>query len=178
MITIEIRSSSNCDSYKLNSIINHLSKATCLQLLLEHSLIFKTGFFHLVPSLNSVLIKLYTSHISNLHATLRTNSPVRLFITSSRFVLSLHSLASRFANQASSRDLFRKLYLFLYLRRHIKMTPQIQKPAPDFKATAVVNGVFKDIQLSDYKGKYLVSFYFPMTFRYKLINHRRWSCYR
>lgn len=36
------------------------------------------------------------------------------------------------------------------------MTPQIQKPAPDFKGTAVVNGQFKEIQLSDYKGKYLV----------------------
>lgn len=37
-----------------------------------------------------------------------------------------------------------------------RMTPQIQKPAPDFKSTAVVNGQFKEIQLSDYKGKYLV----------------------
>lgn len=37
------------------------------------------------------------------------------------------------------------------------MTPQIQKPAPDFKGTAVVNGQFKDVKLSDYKGKYLVS---------------------
>lgn len=38
------------------------------------------------------------------------------------------------------------------------MTPQIQKPAPEFKGTAVVNGQFKDIKLSDYKGKYLVNF--------------------
>jgi alkyl hydroperoxide reductase subunit AhpC len=37
------------------------------------------------------------------------------------------------------------------------MTPHIQKPAPDFKGTAVVNGQFKDISLADYKGKYLVS---------------------
>lgn len=29
----------------------------------------------------------------------------------------------------------------------------IGKPAPGFKATAVVDGQFKDIQLSDYKGK-------------------------
>lgn len=41
--------------------------------------------------------------------------------------------------------------------RQINMTPQIQKAAPDFKGTAVVNGQFKEIKLSDYKGKYLVS---------------------
>ncbi|CAG5128412.1 unnamed protein product, partial [Candidula unifasciata] len=32
-----------------------------------------------------------------------------------------------------------------------------QHPAPDLKGQAVVNGQFKEIQLSDYKGKYLVS---------------------
>lgn len=37
------------------------------------------------------------------------------------------------------------------------MTPQIQKPTPDFHGTAVVNGQFKDIKLEDFKGKYLVS---------------------
>lgn len=31
--------------------------------------------------------------------------------------------------------------------------PRVQHPAPDFKATAVVNGDFKEIQLSDYKVK-------------------------
>jgi alkyl hydroperoxide reductase subunit AhpC len=36
------------------------------------------------------------------------------------------------------------------------MTPQIQKPAPEFAGTAVIDGQFKDIKLSDYKGKYLV----------------------
>lgn len=34
---------------------------------------------------------------------------------------------------------------------------QIGKTAPNFKATAVVDGQFKDIQLSDYKGN-IVSF--------------------
>lgn len=29
---------------------------------------------------------------------------------------------------------------------------KIGQPAPDFSATAVVNGQFKDIKLSDYKG--------------------------
>ena len=35
----------------------------------------------------------------------------------------------------------------------------IGQSAPDFKATAVVNGQFKDISLSDYKGKYVVLFF-------------------
>lgn len=38
------------------------------------------------------------------------------------------------------------------------MTPQIQKPAPAFQGTAVIDGQFKEIQLSDFKGKYLVSY--------------------
>ena len=40
--------------------------------------------------------------------------------------------------------------------------PQIQKPAPDFAGTAVMNGDFKDIKLSDYKGKYVVLFFYPL----------------
>lgn len=38
----------------------------------------------------------------------------------------------------------------------------IGKPAPNFKVTAVVNGEFKEISLSDYKGKYLVLFFYPL----------------
>ncbi len=38
----------------------------------------------------------------------------------------------------------------------------IGKPAPDFKGTAVVNGEFKEISLADYKGKYLVVFFYPL----------------
>lgn len=30
---------------------------------------------------------------------------------------------------------------------------KIGQPAPDFSATAVVDGQFKDLKLSDYKGK-------------------------
>ena len=40
--------------------------------------------------------------------------------------------------------------------------PQIGKPAPDFKGTAVVNGAFKDISLSDYRGKYVILFFYPL----------------
>jgi peroxiredoxin len=42
----------------------------------------------------------------------------------------------------------------------------IGQSAPDFKATAVVNGQFKDISLSDYKGKYVVLFFYPLDFTF------------
>jgi alkyl hydroperoxide reductase subunit AhpC len=34
--------------------------------------------------------------------------------------------------------------------------------APFFKATAVINGQFKEVSLTDYKGKYLVLFFYPL----------------
>uniref|UniRef100_T1JIV7 thioredoxin-dependent peroxiredoxin n=1 Tax=Strigamia maritima TaxID=126957 RepID=T1JIV7_STRMM len=36
---------------------------------------------------------------------------------------------------------------------------RVQKPAPDFKCQAVVNKQFKEIKLSDYKGKYVILFF-------------------
>ena len=38
----------------------------------------------------------------------------------------------------------------------------IQKPAPEFSGTAVVDGDFKEIKLSDYRGKYVVLFFYPL----------------
>lgn len=43
---------------------------------------------------------------------------------------------------------------------------QIQQPAPAWKGTAVVDGSFKEIALSDYKGKYLVFFFYPLDFTF------------
>lgn len=43
---------------------------------------------------------------------------------------------------------------------------QIGKPAPDFKTTAVVDGAFKTVSLSDYKGKYLILFFYPLDFTF------------
>jgi alkyl hydroperoxide reductase subunit AhpC len=40
--------------------------------------------------------------------------------------------------------------------------PDLQKPAPQFTSTAVVDGQFKEISLSDYKGKYVVLFFYPL----------------
>lgn len=43
----------------------------------------------------------------------------------------------------------------------------VQKPAPDFKATAVLaDGTEKEISLSDYKGKYVVLFFYPFDFTF------------
>jgi alkyl hydroperoxide reductase subunit AhpC len=42
----------------------------------------------------------------------------------------------------------------------------VQKPAPDFQATAVVNGEFKQVKLSDYKGKYVILFFYPLDFTF------------
>lgn len=42
------------------------------------------------------------------------------------------------------------------------MVLQLQKNAPAFAGTAVVKGQFMDIKLSDYKGKYVVLFFYPL----------------
>ncbi|XP_020600978.1 peroxiredoxin-1-like isoform X1 [Orbicella faveolata] len=43
----------------------------------------------------------------------------------------------------------------------------IQKPAPPFSGTAVNKyGEFMDLKLSDYKGKYLVLFFYPLDFTF------------
>ncbi len=43
---------------------------------------------------------------------------------------------------------------------------QPQMKAPDFTATAVVNGEFKKVSLSDYRGKYVVLFFYPLDFTF------------
>jgi len=40
------------------------------------------------------------------------------------------------------------------------------QPAPDFRGQAVINGEFKEIKLCDYKGKYLVLFFYPADFTF------------
>ena len=44
--------------------------------------------------------------------------------------------------------------------------PQVQKPAPDFCGTAVVDGDFKEIKLEGYRGKYVVLFFYPLDFTF------------
>lgn len=58
---------------------------------------------------------------------------------------------------------FAHTYISVYSKQPATMpVPELQKPAPAFSGTAVVNGQFKDINLSDYKGKYVVLFFYPL----------------
>ena len=42
----------------------------------------------------------------------------------------------------------------------------VQKPAPNFKAAAVVDLQFKDISLSDYLGSWTVLFFYPLDWSF------------
>jgi peroxiredoxin (alkyl hydroperoxide reductase subunit C) len=42
----------------------------------------------------------------------------------------------------------------------------VQKMAPEFKADAVLEGDFKSISLTDYKGKWLALFFYPLDFTF------------
>ncbi len=43
----------------------------------------------------------------------------------------------------------------------------VQKPAPDFTAQAVMpDGSIKELKLSDYRGKYVVLFFYPLDFTF------------
>ncbi|CCK68787.1 thioredoxin peroxidase TSA1 KNAG_0B03450 [Huiozyma naganishii CBS 8797] len=46
------------------------------------------------------------------------------------------------------------------------MVAQVQKPAPAFKKTAVIDGVFEEVTLDQYKGKYVVLAFVPMAFTF------------
>ncbi|HEC17287.1 MAG TPA: peroxiredoxin [Sedimenticola sp.] len=47
------------------------------------------------------------------------------------------------------------------------MSVLVTKPAPDFTAQAVMpDNSFKEISLSDYKGKYVVLFFYPLDFTF------------
>lgn len=46
------------------------------------------------------------------------------------------------------------------------MVALVQRPAPTFKATAVVDGQFADISLSDYRGQWVVLLFYPLDFTF------------
>lgn len=39
---------------------------------------------------------------------------------------------------------------------------KVQEPAPQFEGKAIIDGQIKDIKLSDFAGKYLVLFFYPL----------------
>jgi len=43
---------------------------------------------------------------------------------------------------------------------------QVGKPAPDFEASAFVKGGFRNVKLSDYKGKWVVLCFYPGDFTF------------
>ena len=44
--------------------------------------------------------------------------------------------------------------------------PLVQNPAPEFATDAVVNGEFKTLRLSDFKGKWVYLFFYPLDFTF------------
>ncbi|MEN1681975.1 MAG: redoxin domain-containing protein, partial [Planctomycetota bacterium] len=47
------------------------------------------------------------------------------------------------------------------------MSVLVQKPAPDFAAQAVMpDGTFAEVKLSDYQGKYVLLFFYPLDFTF------------
>jgi len=48
----------------------------------------------------------------------------------------------------------------------VLQSAQVQKPAPQFKAQAVVDGQFKEVALSDYAGNYVVVYFYPLDFTF------------
>jgi hypothetical protein len=47
-----------------------------------------------------------------------------------------------------------------------KMVARVGKPAPDFELSAYLDGGFKNIKLSDYKGKWIVICFYPGDFTF------------
>ena len=43
---------------------------------------------------------------------------------------------------------------------------RVGQPAPDFEASALVDGGFKNIKLSDYRGKWVVLCFYPGDFTF------------
>jgi hypothetical protein len=47
-----------------------------------------------------------------------------------------------------------------------KMIARVGKPAPDFEASAYIDGGFKNVKLSDYKGKWVALCFYPGDFTF------------
>lgn len=47
-----------------------------------------------------------------------------------------------------------------------RVMARVGKPAPDFEASAFIDGGFKNIKLSDYKGKWVVLCFYPGDFTF------------
>lgn len=52
------------------------------------------------------------------------------------------------------------------MTHHMEGCLRVGQPAPDFTATAVYDQEFQTIQLSQYRGKYVVLFFYPLDFTF------------
>jgi len=48
----------------------------------------------------------------------------------------------------------------------VKMTVRVGKPAPDFEASAFIDGGFKNVKLSDYSGQWRLVCFYPGDFTF------------
>ncbi|KAI9510350.1 2-cysteine peroxiredoxin [Russula earlei] len=46
------------------------------------------------------------------------------------------------------------------------MSPTIQNPAPAFTVNALVDGAFKEVSLSDYRGQWVILMFYPLDFTF------------
>ena len=52
------------------------------------------------------------------------------------------------------------------MKEEPKMLARVGKPAPDFEASAFFEGGFKNVKLSDYKGKWVALCFYPGDFTF------------
>lgn len=58
------------------------------------------------------------------------------------------------------------LRIGIFLHITFTMVAQIQKPAPGFSKTAVVDGLFETVSLEQYKGKWVILGFIPLAFTF------------
>merc|ERR1712142_271808 len=85
---------------------------------------------------------------------------------------------SRVLQNQPTSNVFRNASKGAYLNQIVKQSAcfstsarysqgvRVQHPAPNFQGQAVVDGQFKEIKLEDFKGKYLVLFFYPLDFTF------------
>jgi len=61
---------------------------------------------------------------------------------------------------------YRTVFKYLSVFESKMPVPELQKAAPQFKGISVVDGQFKEISLEDYKGKYVILFFYPLDFTF------------
>jgi len=81
-------------------------------------------------------------------------------------------MASLITKRLSMLPSLSKCFLKTSLRKNLSTASsllqqaKVQHPAPEFKGQAVVDGQFKEVGLHDFKGKWLVLFFYPLDFTF------------